>query len=126
MWTAWFLNSDVIVTVHISIIYVSICVSYMYFCVIFSHVTGVGLSPIDFSDQINFLSLNANLFCVCAIGLENEDIRTMMRGSNMVKVRSSRWQKSRNLRLLEDGLTVWCESTKSSRKAKAQQTCEYC
>uniref|UniRef100_A0A8C4NRJ6 Phosphoinositide phospholipase C n=1 Tax=Dicentrarchus labrax TaxID=13489 RepID=A0A8C4NRJ6_DICLA len=54
--------------------------------------------------------------------LDNDDIRLMMQGSNMVKVRSSRWQKSRNLRLLEDGLTVWCESTKSSRKAKAQQT----
>ncbi|XP_049417638.1 1-phosphatidylinositol 4,5-bisphosphate phosphodiesterase delta-3-A [Epinephelus fuscoguttatus] len=54
--------------------------------------------------------------------LENDDIRLMMQGSNMTKVRSSRWQKSRNLRLLEDGLTVWCESTKSSRKAKAQQT----
>lgn len=54
--------------------------------------------------------------------LDNEDIRMMMQGSSMVKVRSSRWQKSRNLRLLEDGLTVWCESTKSSRKAKAQQT----
>uniref|UniRef100_A0A667YQQ8 Phosphoinositide phospholipase C n=1 Tax=Myripristis murdjan TaxID=586833 RepID=A0A667YQQ8_9TELE len=54
--------------------------------------------------------------------LDDEDIRVMMQGSNMVKVRSSRWQKSRNLRLLEDGVTVWCESTKSSRKAKAQQT----
>ncbi|XP_026215117.1 1-phosphatidylinositol 4,5-bisphosphate phosphodiesterase delta-3-A [Anabas testudineus] len=54
--------------------------------------------------------------------LDNDDIRVMMKGSNMVKVRSSRWQKSRNLRLLEDGLTVWCESTKSSRKAKSQQT----
>ncbi|XP_069021381.1 1-phosphatidylinositol 4,5-bisphosphate phosphodiesterase delta-3-A [Embiotoca jacksoni] len=54
--------------------------------------------------------------------LDNEDVRVMMQGSNMVKIRSSRWQKSRNLRLLEDGLTVWCESTKSSRKAKAQQT----
>ncbi|KAM7371659.1 hypothetical protein PAMP_008876 [Pampus punctatissimus] len=54
--------------------------------------------------------------------LDNEDIRLMMQGSNMVKIRSSRWQKSRSLRLLEDGLTVWCESTKSSRKAKAKQT----
>ncbi|KAM7387292.1 hypothetical protein PAMA_009761 [Pampus argenteus] len=54
--------------------------------------------------------------------LDNEDIRVMMQGSNMVKIRSTRWQKSRNLRLLEDGLTVWCESTKSSRKAKAKQT----
>ncbi|CAB1341645.1 unnamed protein product [Coregonus sp. 'balchen'] len=57
--------------------------------------------------------------------LDDEDVRAMMRGSNMVKVRSQRWQKSRSLRLLEDGVTVWCESTKSSRKAKAQQTCEY-
>uniref|UniRef100_A0A3P8VK95 Phosphoinositide phospholipase C n=1 Tax=Cynoglossus semilaevis TaxID=244447 RepID=A0A3P8VK95_CYNSE len=54
--------------------------------------------------------------------LDNEDIHMMMQGSSMVKVRSPRWQKSRSLRLLEDGLTVWCESTKSSRKAKAQQT----
>ncbi|XP_061556433.1 1-phosphatidylinositol 4,5-bisphosphate phosphodiesterase delta-3-A isoform X2 [Phycodurus eques] len=54
--------------------------------------------------------------------LDNEDVRVMMAGSNMVKVRSPRWQKSRNLRLLEDGLTVWCESSKSSRKAKARQT----
>ncbi|XP_053707505.1 1-phosphatidylinositol 4,5-bisphosphate phosphodiesterase delta-3-A-like isoform X1 [Synchiropus splendidus] len=54
--------------------------------------------------------------------LDNEDIVLMMQGSSMVKVRSQRWQKSRNLRLLEDGLTVWCESTKSSRKAKAKQT----
>ncbi|KAF7661556.1 hypothetical protein LDENG_00259330 [Lucifuga dentata] len=54
--------------------------------------------------------------------LDNEDIHAMMQGSNMVKVRSARWQKSRTLRLLEDGLTVWCESTKSSHKAKAQQT----
>ncbi|CAB1431329.1 unnamed protein product [Pleuronectes platessa] len=54
--------------------------------------------------------------------LDNEDIHLMMKGSSMVKIRSQRWQKSRNLRLLEDGLTVWCESTKSSRKAKAQQT----
>lgn len=54
--------------------------------------------------------------------LDNEDILWMMQGCNMVKVRSARWQKSRHLRLLEDGLTVWCESTKSTRKAKDRQT----
>ena len=68
------------------------------------------------------------LFCVARAPsqglLDNEDIRVMMQGSSMVKVRSSRWQKNRNMRLLEDGLTVWCESTKSSRKAKSQQTCK--
>uniref|UniRef100_A0A3Q3XKS3 Phosphoinositide phospholipase C n=1 Tax=Mola mola TaxID=94237 RepID=A0A3Q3XKS3_MOLML len=63
--------------------------------------------------------------CCCVLrspGLDSDDIRVMMQGSNMVKVRSSRWKKSRNLQLLEDSLTVWCESTKSSRRAKAQQT----
>ncbi|CAL8342590.1 unnamed protein product [Arctogadus glacialis] len=53
---------------------------------------------------------------------DNEDVRVMLGGSSMVKVRSSRWQKSRTLRLLEDGVTVWCETAKSSRRAKAQQT----
>uniref|UniRef100_G3P4B1 Phosphoinositide phospholipase C n=1 Tax=Gasterosteus aculeatus aculeatus TaxID=481459 RepID=G3P4B1_GASAC len=53
--------------------------------------------------------------CLCAPGLmDNEDVRGMMQGCNMVKIRSSRWQKRRNLRLLDDGLTVWCESTKRS------------
>ncbi|XP_075894792.1 1-phosphatidylinositol 4,5-bisphosphate phosphodiesterase delta-3-A [Nelusetta ayraudi] len=56
------------------------------------------------------------------LGLDSDDIRLMMKGCSMVKVRSSSWQKSRSLRLLEDGLTVWCESSKSSRKAKSQQT----
>uniref|UniRef100_A0A7N6ADF1 Phosphoinositide phospholipase C n=1 Tax=Anabas testudineus TaxID=64144 RepID=A0A7N6ADF1_ANATE len=69
------------------------------------------------------LITNSIFVCLHSSGLlDNDDIRVMMKGSNMVKVRSSRWQKSRNLRLLEDGLTVWCESTKSSRKAKSQQT----
>ncbi|CAL8274392.1 unnamed protein product [Lota lota] len=53
---------------------------------------------------------------------DNEDVRVMLQGSSMVKVRSPRWQKSRTLRLLEDGVTVWCETTKSSSRAKAQQT----
>ncbi|KAJ8414288.1 hypothetical protein AAFF_G00051580, partial [Aldrovandia affinis] len=54
--------------------------------------------------------------------LDDEDVRLMLQGSGMVKVRSPRWQKRRCLRLLEDGVTVWCESSKSSRRAKAQQS----
>uniref|UniRef100_A0AAQ4PE61 Phosphoinositide phospholipase C n=1 Tax=Gasterosteus aculeatus aculeatus TaxID=481459 RepID=A0AAQ4PE61_GASAC len=73
----------------------------------------------DKDSQTSFL----REMCLCAPGLmDNEDVRGMMQGCNMVKIRSSRWQKRRNLRLLDDGLTVWCESTKRSRKAKAQQT----
>ncbi|KAJ8245941.1 hypothetical protein GJAV_G00261940 [Gymnothorax javanicus] len=54
--------------------------------------------------------------------LDDEDVQEMLKGCSMLKVRSPGWQKSRGLRLLEDGVTVWCESTKSSRKAKAQKS----
>ncbi|KAG7276530.1 hypothetical protein CRUP_014271 [Coryphaenoides rupestris] len=64
------------------------------------------------------------MFAVERSVLDDHDVGVMLQGSSMVKVRSSRWQKSRTLRLLEDGVTVWCESAKSSRKAKAQQTFE--
>uniref|UniRef100_A0A3B3ZAQ0 Phosphoinositide phospholipase C n=1 Tax=Periophthalmus magnuspinnatus TaxID=409849 RepID=A0A3B3ZAQ0_9GOBI len=70
-----------------------------------------------YDEQISCSSL-----VLCSGLVDNADVQWMMQGCNMVKVRSSRWQKSRHLRLLEDGLTVWCESTKSSRKAKASQT----
>uniref|UniRef100_A0A672H4J7 Phosphoinositide phospholipase C n=1 Tax=Salarias fasciatus TaxID=181472 RepID=A0A672H4J7_SALFA len=56
--------------------------------------------------------------------LDNEDIRVMMQGCSMVKVRSSRWKKSRNLRLLEDGLTVWCESTKMTEVECVREGCK--
>ncbi|XP_036397583.1 1-phosphatidylinositol 4,5-bisphosphate phosphodiesterase delta-3-A-like isoform X2 [Megalops cyprinoides] len=52
---------------------------------------------------------------------DDENVQLMLQGTTMVKVRSPRWQKRRALRLLDDGVTVWCESSKSSRRAKAQQ-----
>uniref|UniRef100_A0A1A8H2F3 Phosphoinositide phospholipase C n=1 Tax=Nothobranchius korthausae TaxID=1143690 RepID=A0A1A8H2F3_9TELE len=70
-----------------------------------------GKAAMKSSDSIKSLGL-----------MDNEDVGVMLQGSSMVKVRSLRWQKSRSLRLLEDGLTVWCESTKRSSKAKSQQT----
>ncbi|ROL49423.1 1-phosphatidylinositol 4,5-bisphosphate phosphodiesterase delta-3-A [Anabarilius grahami] len=54
--------------------------------------------------------------------LDDEDVRVMLQGSKMVKVRSQRWRKDRSLKLLEDCVTVWCESSKTSRKGKRQQT----
>ncbi|KAA0705516.1 1-phosphatidylinositol 4,5-bisphosphate phosphodiesterase delta-3-A [Triplophysa tibetana] len=48
--------------------------------------------------------------------LDDEDVCVMLKGSKMVKVRSQRWRKDRRLKLLEDCVTVWCESSKSSRK----------
>ncbi|XP_028989038.1 1-phosphatidylinositol 4,5-bisphosphate phosphodiesterase delta-3-A-like [Betta splendens] len=53
---------------------------------------------------------------------EDEDVKQMLRGSSMVKVRSPRWQKRRTLKLLEDGVTVWCQSHKTSSRAKEQQS----
>uniref|UniRef100_A0A8C8MK57 Phosphoinositide phospholipase C n=1 Tax=Oncorhynchus tshawytscha TaxID=74940 RepID=A0A8C8MK57_ONCTS len=44
----------------------------------------------------------------------NEDVKVMLKGSSMVKVRSPRWQRRRTLKLLDDGVTVWCESDKFS------------
>ncbi|KAL7850286.1 hypothetical protein SRHO_G00196350 [Serrasalmus rhombeus] len=54
--------------------------------------------------------------------LDNEDVRVMLQGSSIVKVRSQRWQKKRSFRLLEDCVTVWCESSKTSRKAQRRQS----
>ncbi|XP_036938060.1 1-phosphatidylinositol 4,5-bisphosphate phosphodiesterase delta-3-A-like [Acanthopagrus latus] len=53
---------------------------------------------------------------------EDEDVKQMLQGSSMVKVRSPRWQKRRTLKLLEDGVTVWCQSHKTSSRAKEQQS----
>ncbi|CAL1600178.1 unnamed protein product [Knipowitschia caucasica] len=53
---------------------------------------------------------------------DDEDVKQMLHGSNLVKVRSPRWQKHRSLRLLEDGVTVWCQSHKTSSRAKEQQS----
>ncbi|KAI5629394.1 1-phosphatidylinositol 4,5-bisphosphate phosphodiesterase delta-3-A, partial [Silurus asotus] len=54
--------------------------------------------------------------------LDDENVRMMLQGTRMVKVRSPRWQKHRGFRLLEDCVTVWCESSKTSHKAKRRQT----
>ncbi|XP_068460194.1 1-phosphatidylinositol 4,5-bisphosphate phosphodiesterase delta-3-A-like isoform X1 [Clinocottus analis] len=53
---------------------------------------------------------------------EDEDVKQMLQGSSMVKVRSPRWQKRRTLKLLGDGVTVWCQSHKTSSWAKEQQS----
>ncbi|XP_041581527.1 1-phosphatidylinositol 4,5-bisphosphate phosphodiesterase delta-3 isoform X3 [Vulpes lagopus] len=38
---------------------------------------------------------------------EDEDVRAMLRGSRLRKIRSRTWQKERLYRLQEDGLSVW-------------------
>ncbi|XP_058858784.1 1-phosphatidylinositol 4,5-bisphosphate phosphodiesterase delta-3-A isoform X1 [Acipenser ruthenus] len=53
---------------------------------------------------------------------EDDDVRFMLLGSSLWKIRSPRWQKRRELRLQEDGMTVWCETHKRSKRAPSQQT----
>ncbi|TMS22140.1 hypothetical protein E3U43_012405 [Larimichthys crocea] len=53
---------------------------------------------------------------------DDEDVKRMLQGSSMVKVRSPRWQKRRTMKLMEDGVTVWCQSHKTSSRAKEQQS----
>ncbi|TWW57289.1 1-phosphatidylinositol 4,5-bisphosphate phosphodiesterase delta-3-A [Takifugu flavidus] len=56
---------------------------------------------------------------------DDEDVKQMLQGSSMLKVRSAHWQKRRTLKLLEDGVTIWCQSHKTSSRAKEQQSCKY-
>lgn len=55
---------------------------------------------------------------------DDEDVKMMLQGSSMTKVRSPRWKRKRMLKLMNDGVTVWCESNKATNKAKSQQSCE--
>ncbi|XP_030629435.1 1-phosphatidylinositol 4,5-bisphosphate phosphodiesterase delta-3-A [Chanos chanos] len=52
---------------------------------------------------------------------DDEDVKLMLRGTVMMKVRSPHWQRKRMFKLMDDGMTVWCESNKSSSRAKSQQ-----
>lgn len=55
---------------------------------------------------------------------DDDDVKRMLQGSSMTKVRSPRWKRKRMLKLMNDGVTVWCESNKATNKAKSQQSCE--
>eukprot|EP00062_Callorhinchus_milii_P023737 gi/632982916/ref/XP_007908390.1/ PREDICTED: 1-phosphatidylinositol 4,5-bisphosphate phosphodiesterase delta-3-like [Callorhinchus milii] len=66
----------------------------------------------DLSPERNKLAFKA----LKQVGLqEDEDVRFMLKGSKLQKIKSQVWKKPRQLRLQGDGLSVWCES-KSRRK----------
>uniref|UniRef100_A0AAQ6APC8 Phosphoinositide phospholipase C n=1 Tax=Amphiprion ocellaris TaxID=80972 RepID=A0AAQ6APC8_AMPOC len=80
------------------------------------------LSP-AFQSSLNYIVSVFVQSPVCFLGVQDdEDVKRMLQGSSMVKVRSPRWQKRRTLKLLEDGVTVWCQSHKTSSRAKEQQS----
>ncbi|KAL1264193.1 hypothetical protein QQF64_004548, partial [Cirrhinus molitorella] len=53
---------------------------------------------------------------------DDDDVKMMLQGSSMTKVRSPRWKRKRMLKLMNDGVTVWCESNKATNKAKCLQS----
>ncbi|XP_078280353.1 1-phosphatidylinositol 4,5-bisphosphate phosphodiesterase delta-1-like [Rhinoraja longicauda] len=52
--------------------------------------------------------------------IEDEDVKAMLRGSNMQKIKSSSWMKSRFYKLQEDCRTVWYDSQKILKSARSQ------
>ncbi|XP_072343019.1 1-phosphatidylinositol 4,5-bisphosphate phosphodiesterase delta-3-like [Scyliorhinus torazame] len=45
------------------------------------------------------------------VGLhDDEDVKFMLKGSKLKKVKSGTWKKNRWMKLQEDGLSIWCES----------------
>uniref|UniRef100_W5UJ97 Phosphoinositide phospholipase C n=1 Tax=Ictalurus punctatus TaxID=7998 RepID=W5UJ97_ICTPU len=49
---------------------------------------------------------------------DNADVKTMLHGSSILKVRSPCWQRKRMLQLQDDGVTVRCESSGTFSKTK--------
>ncbi|XP_045841638.1 1-phosphatidylinositol 4,5-bisphosphate phosphodiesterase delta-3 [Meles meles] len=65
-------------------------------------VTPVALAPPDGGSR------RPGLRALKKMGLtEDEDVRAMLRGSRLCKIRSRTWHKERLYRLQEDGLSVW-------------------
>ncbi|KAM9828259.1 1-phosphatidylinositol 4,5-bisphosphate phosphodiesterase delta-3-A-like isoform X2 [Syngnathus typhle] len=62
---------------------------------------GTGLNTTDWAGRSNCLF-------VCSVTIQ--------------RVRSPHWQKQRTLKLLEDGVTIWCQSRKTLIRAKEQQS----
>ncbi|XP_032891061.1 1-phosphatidylinositol 4,5-bisphosphate phosphodiesterase delta-3 [Amblyraja radiata] len=49
------------------------------------------------------------------VGLhEDDDVKYMLRGGKLRKVKSSKWKKDRQMKLQEDGLSIWYESRNKS------------
>lgn len=53
---------------------------------------------------------------------EDEDVRAMLQGSRLCKIRSRTWHKERLYRLQEDGLSVWFQ--RRIPRAPSQHICE--
>lgn len=80
-------------------------------------------SRVNWGEGVTDLSFNPPPSCVSA-GMEGDlDLNFLLRGGDLLKVRSSNWRKTRYFKLNEDCKTVWHESKKFF---KTNQTCECC
>ncbi|XP_078392571.1 1-phosphatidylinositol 4,5-bisphosphate phosphodiesterase delta-1a isoform X1 [Cetorhinus maximus] len=52
--------------------------------------------------------------------IDDDDLKAMLKGSNLQKIKSSTWMRPRFYKLLEDCRTVWYDSQKFLRSARAQ------
>ncbi|XP_069771033.1 1-phosphatidylinositol 4,5-bisphosphate phosphodiesterase delta-1a isoform X3 [Narcine bancroftii] len=52
--------------------------------------------------------------------IEDEDVKAMLQGSNMQKIKSNSWMKSRFYKLQDDCQTVWYDSQKILKSARSQ------
>ena len=62
---------------------------------------------------------------LCPLGLQDdEDLQVLLKGGQLLKVKSNSWRRERFYKLQEDCKTIWQESRKVMRTPESQ-LCEY-
>lgn len=58
---------------------------------------------------------------LCPLGLQNdEDLQALLKGTQLLKVKSNSWRRERFYKLQEDCKTIWQESRKVMRSPESQ------
>lgn len=58
---------------------------------------------------------------LCPLGLQDdEDLQALLKGSQLLKVKSNSWRRERFYKLQEDCKTIWQESRKVMRSPESQ------
>lgn len=58
---------------------------------------------------------------LCSLGLQDdEDLQALLKGSQLLKVKSNSWRRERFYKLQEDCKTIWQESRKVMRSPESQ------
>lgn len=104
-----------------------ICFSFSIFSQIFSLLLVSLIAGVQDDEDVKQMLQGSSMLKVTAPSCQWSHILAKLGWSLMLcsKVRSAHWQKRRTLKLLEDGVTIWCQSHKTSSRAKEQQSCKY-